>query len=137
MVNISRFISAKKNEFRSYRDRTKLMKIQQETARLERERERQAEFSKALAKKQMVERDVNNITSYNKKVETPSKLKVLASNVRTQLEKSKVRLDQKNKESNFKGLRPKTLLGESTNKLNLGGSKDLDFGGKKDSPFKY
>lgn len=75
MVNIGRFIRREKERFRSFRTRIETERIKTETARLEAEKKRQGDLARINARKQIAQRDVDQIKAYNEKVRGPSKLK--------------------------------------------------------------
>ena len=116
-------ISRKKAQFKDYRTRMQMSRIEAETAKLEAEKLRQAELAKVTAKKQRVQRDVDNISSYNKKQRGPSGLQKLGQGLARTMNKASEAKKNAQSQGFLKG-------------VNLGneGSKGINFEGKG-SPF--
>lgn len=112
MINVRKFIQRKKQKFKEFQVGVQTRKYETQIATLELERKRQAKKAKVLARKQNLQRDVQRIRGYNKKVAGPS--------VAAKFGKGLARVINKKREE----LKKSQVRGSG-----------LDFGGRSSSPF--
>jgi len=113
MVNVMGMIRREKERFRNIKHKRTKSRIMSETAQLEAEKRRQGEMAKISAQKQSAERDVQALSSYNARVEGPTKGQKFASGLQKAINKGK----------EFQQSR------KAVPQNKLGGSQGIQFGG--------
>lgn len=145
MVNIRAMINRRKEQFRSFKTRNQVSKIEAETENLALQKKHAGELARANAQLQKQKRDFAAIKEYNEKVQGPNKLKKFGQNLASLIDRGKTKV----RENKAQG---KTLLGTRSNfgsssssggvfsgsgrGLDVGG-RGLDVGGSNNNKFSF
>lgn len=139
-MNISKYIQAKKDQFRDAQSKKKERLALQEAERLRLERHRQGELAKAQAEKVRLEKDVQRISAFTEKHKDMSKMEKFGKGVASVINKGRETIKKsqhrhKAKGSIFRAVPSSGSKGLDTVKQGspFGGQRNLDVGGGKSS----